>query len=125
MAHIHVSWIDPDKIRRITVVGSKKMVVFDDMQSQDKIKIYDKCVIAPAYTTTYNDFQCSYRSGDISIPNIHFVEPLRKECQHFIECIQTHTEPCSCGFDGLRVIKVLEAAQHSLNNGCGKVKIKW
>jgi predicted dehydrogenase len=126
LAHIHVSWLDPCKVRRTTVVGSKKMVVYNDVENSEKIKIYDKGVDKPPYTHTYADFQFSYRYGDVLIPNIKFSEPLRQECQHFIECIQNHSEPQSCGREGLEVVKVLEAAQASLNkNGSYQEVIQW
>jgi len=124
-AHIHVSWLDPCKVRRVTVVGSKKMVVYNDVETEQKIKIYDKGVEAPAYTDGFGEFQCNYRSGDIIIPKIHFVEPLRQECQHFLDCIKDHCEPCSSGSDGLRVIKILEAAQHSMANVSTQEVIQW
>jgi predicted dehydrogenase len=124
-AHIHVSWLDPCKVRRVTVVGSKKMAVFNDIETEQKIKIYDKGVEAPEYTNGYGEFHCNYRSGDIIIPNIRFVEPLRQECQHFLDCIANHTKPCSCGEDGLRVVKILEAAQHSMSNGSTHEVIQW
>jgi len=125
LAHIHVSWLDPDKVRRLTVVGSKKMAVYDDIQPLEKIRIYDKGVNILPYTNSYGDFHCSYRYGDILIPNIRMDEPLRKECQHFINCIRDHSEPCSSGVDGWRVVKVLESAQESLENGSGKATISW
>ena len=125
-AYIHVSWLDPCKVRRITVVGSKKMAVYNDIESENKIKIYDKGVDSPAYTNGgFGEFQCSYHSGDITIPNIRFSEPLRQECQHFIDSIANHTEPCSSGRDGLQVIKILEAAQHSISNGQTHEVIAW
>ena len=105
-AYIHVSWLDPCKVRRITVVGSKKMAVYNDIENEQKIKIYDKGVDPPAYTNGgFGEFQCNYHTGDITIPNIRFTEPLRQECQHFIDCIVNHTEPCSCGRDGLEVVR--------------------
>ena len=117
LAHVHVSWLDPCKIRRITVVGSKKMLVYDDVESLEKIRIYDKGVEKPAYSDTYDEFQCSYRYGDIVIPYIKFTEPLRIECQHFIDCIvDNHKSPQSCGYIGLNVVRVLEAAQLSIEN---------
>jgi predicted dehydrogenase len=126
LAHIHVSWLEPCKVRRITIVGSKKMVVYNDVSSDEKIKIFDKGVEIPPYTTTFGDFQCNYRYGDVLIPNIRFVEPLRRECQHFIECILNHREPQSNGLDGLGVVKVLEAAQRSLDkNGVNQEMIEW
>jgi predicted dehydrogenase len=124
-AYIHVSWLDPCKVRRITVVGSKKMIVFNDVENEQKLKIYDKGVDAPTYTNGFGEFQCNYRSGDIVIPNIRIIEPLRKECQHFLDCISNHTQPCSCGEDGLRVVKILETAQHSMNNGSTQEVIQW
>jgi len=116
LAHIHVSWLEPCKVRRLTVVGSSTMVVYNDIEPMEKIKIYDKGVEAPSYTTTFGEFQCAYRYGDIRIPNIKFTEPLRLECQDFLECISNSHKPVSSGEDGLRVIRVLEAAQRSLDN---------
>lgn len=115
LAHIHVSWLDPCKVRRVTVVGSKKMVIFNDVES-DKIKIIDKGVNTQKDIKTFADFQYSYRNGDIQIPFIRFVEPLRLECQHFLDCINNHSIPRTNGEDGLRVVKILEAAQRSLDN---------
>jgi predicted dehydrogenase len=117
MAHLHVSWLDPCKTRRITVVGSKKMVVYDDVEPLEKIKIYDKGVERLPYTDTYGEFQCSYRYGDVVSPNIQFIEPLRVECQHFLTCIAEHKEPQSSGWVGLRVVQTLEQAEKSLQNG--------
>jgi len=126
LGHIHVSWLDPCKIRRLTIVGSKKMVVYNDIAASEKIKIYDKGVDKPQYTNSYGEFQCSYRYGDIMIPNVRFPEPLRQECQHYLECIQNHCEPVSSGQDGLQVIKVLEAAELSLSrNGVNQEVIAW
>jgi predicted dehydrogenase len=125
-AYVHISWLDPCKVRRITVVGSKKMVVFNDLENEQKIKIYDKGVATPIYTNgSFGEFQCSYRSGDITIPHIRFAEPLRQECQHFIDCIVNHTEPSSSGRDGWEVVKILEAAQRSLENGSTQQVIQW
>ena len=106
-------------------MGSKKMVVYDDVEVNEKIKVYDKGVDTPEYTDTFSEFQCSYRSGDILIPNIRFVEPLRMECQHFLDSIQNHTEPQSSGIVGLEVVKILEAAQRSLMNGAEQEAIEW
>jgi predicted dehydrogenase len=116
-AHVHLSWLHPSKVRRITVVGSRKMVVYDDVETLEKIKIYDKGVEAPPYTDTFGEFQCSYRYGDVVIPNIRFTEPLRLECQHFLECIADHREPQSSGRVGRWVVRVLEVAERSLRNG--------
>jgi predicted dehydrogenase len=117
LANVHVSWLDPCKVRRITIVGSRKMVVFDDVEPLEKIKIYDKGVEVPPYTNTYNEFQLSYRHGDVVIPFVPFAEPLRVECTHFIESVVNHTTPQSDGIQGLKVVKVIEAATRSLENG--------
>jgi predicted dehydrogenase len=117
LAHVHVSWIDPCKVRRVTVVGSQKMVVYNDMDNSEKIKIYDKGVDVPSYTNGFDEFRCNYRYGDVIIPNVQFIEPLRRECQHFLDCIRDGTTPISSGHDGLRVIKILEAAERALSNG--------
>jgi predicted dehydrogenase len=117
LAHIHMSWLDPCKVRRTTIVGSRKMAVYDDVETLEKIRIYDRGVETPPYTDTFGEFQCSYRYGDVVIPHIHFVEPLRIECQHFIECILNQIEPQSSGRVGLKVVEVLEAAERSLQNG--------
>jgi predicted dehydrogenase len=116
LAHVHVSWLDPCKIRRITVVGSKKMVVYNDVDATKKITIYDKGVEPPPYTNTFSEFQWSYHYGDITIPNIKSTEPLRVECQHFIECILNNQKPKTSGEEGLRVVRILETAQYSLQN---------
>jgi predicted dehydrogenase len=125
MAHIHVSWLDPCKVRRVTVVGSKKMAVYNDIESLEKIKIYDKGVEAPDYVNNFGDFQFSYRYGDILIPNIRFTEPLKVECQHFLDSIMNHTKPCSSGEDGLNVVKIIETAQKSLVNSGHMEELKW
>jgi predicted dehydrogenase len=124
LAHVHVSWIDPCKVRRTTIVGSKKMVVYNDISNNEKIKIYDKGVDVPSYTSGFEEFQCNYRYGDVTIPNVRFDEPLRKECQHFLDSIINQTTPNSSGYDGLRVIKVLEAAQRALLNGSGQEGVR-
>lgn len=123
LAHVHLSWLDPCKVRRITVVGSRKMVVYDDVEGLEKVKIYDKGVERPPYTDTFGDFQFAYRYGDITIPNIRFTEPLRLECEHFLECILTHKRPQTDGYDGLRVVKIIEAAQESLRNSGSQEQI--
>jgi len=125
LAHVHVSWLDPCKVRRITVVGSKKMVVYDDIEATERIKIYDKRIDAPPYTQSFQDFKCFYHYGDVVIPNISGTEPLKVECDHFINCIVKGEQPKSNGTSGVEVIRVLEAAQISLMNGNKKEEILW
>lgn len=114
MAHIHLSWLDPHKTRRTTIVGSKKMVVFDDMEPTDKVRIYDKGVDVRPQAVSYEDY-LHVRFGDVLIPHIGSTEPLRLECQHFLDCIRTGAKPRSDGRHGLQVIRVLAAAQKSLD----------
>jgi len=115
MANIQLSWLDPHKIRKTTIVGSKKMVVFDDVEPLEKIKIYDKGVnYKPAIVGYHEIFEI--RTGDIWIPKINLKEPLKFEADHFIDCIIGKKTPRSDGMDGLRVTKVLEAAQQSMEN---------
>ena len=124
-AYVHVSWLDPCKVRRVTVVGSKKMAVYNDMEADGKIKIYDKGIETPDYTDGFGEFQYNYRSGDIIIPKIHFAEPLLQECNHFMESVINHTEPRSSGRNGLRVVKILEAAQRSMTKSATHELIPW
>ena len=113
MAQIQLSWLDPHKIRKTTVVGSKKMAVFDDMEATEMLKIYDKGVLN-AHFAPFGEAM-SLRFGDINIPHIKMTEPLKLECQHFLDCIKDNRTPKSDGHDGLRVVKVLQAAQESLD----------
>ena len=121
-AHIHISWLDPNKVRRMTVVGSKKMVVYDDVSINKKIQIYDKGITRATIDTSlgnfdsFSKFQFIQRAGELLIPKLDFVEPLKIECEHFIKCIQNGKKPLTDGFDGLRVVKVLESAQRSMEN---------
>lgn len=117
MASIRVSWLDPNKTRRTTIVGSKKMLVYDDIETLEKIRIYDRGVDVLPYTDTFGEFQCSYRYGDVTIPHVSWSEPLRIECQHFADCVVNGTTPQSDGRSGLEVVKVLEAAKLSIRLG--------
>ncbi|MDY7010518.1 MAG: Gfo/Idh/MocA family oxidoreductase [Planctomycetota bacterium] len=116
MAHIHVSWLDPHKIRKVTLVGSQKMIVFDDMEAAEKIRVYDKGAEVQRSVSSYVD-AITLRTGDILIPKVAAGEPLKTECRHFIESIIEDKAPLSDGADGLRVVKVLEAGTKSLDRG--------
>ncbi|MDD4889557.1 MAG: Gfo/Idh/MocA family oxidoreductase [Phycisphaerae bacterium] len=117
MAHVHVSWLDPHKIRKVTLVGSSKMVVFDDMEASEKIRVYDKGAdVKEGSVASYAD-AITLRTGDILLPKISSAEPLKLECQHFIDCVANGATPRSDGADGLRVVKVLEAGAKSLAQG--------
>jgi predicted dehydrogenase len=121
-AHAHVSWLDPHKLRKFTVVGTQKMMVFDDMEASEKIKVYDKGVDRAGQVVSYGD-ALTVRSGDILIPKISLQEPLRLECLHFVECVRERKRPLTDGIGGLRVVKVLDAAQRSLKAGGQPVAI--
>jgi len=122
MAHVQLSWLDPHKERKLTVVGSKKMVVFDDMQASEKIKIFDKGINVQSDYSSYTEL-LALRESDILIPQLKMEEPLVIECRHFLECI-ANGQPCrSSGFEGLQVVKVLQAASRSLASGGEPVEL--
>ncbi len=129
VAHIHVSWLDPNKVRRTTIVGSKKMVVYDDMSTDAKVKVYDKGVekVTPngydPVAPPFGEFQYLTRSGDVWIPKIDFHEPLHEEVSHFAACIERGEKPRTDGRNGLDVVKVLDAAQRSLENDGATIEL--
>ncbi len=122
-ATIQSSWLDPNKVRETKFVGTKRMLVYDDLEPNEKIKIYDKRVDTPPHYDTFAEFQYSYHYGDMYSPYINQVEPLKVECQHFLDCIKSGSKPDSCGKEGLKVVQILEASSKSLLNEGGKVKI--
>lgn len=124
-ATIQSSWLDPNKIREMTVVGSKRMLVYDDLEPLEKIKIYDKRVETPPHYDTFAEFQYSYHYGDTYSPYIKQIEPLRTECQHFLDCIKTGKRPDTSGWEGLEVVQILEAASQSLKNGGNRIEIDF
>jgi len=122
VVHIHASWLDPHKMRKFTIVGSKKMAVFDDMESNEKIRIYDKGFDWEKKGTTYDTF-LTLREGDVLIPRIEMAEPLKVECRHFIDCIKDNKQPITNGENGLEVLTILDAAQKSLEKNGEAVKV--
>jgi predicted dehydrogenase len=123
IAFIHVSWLDPNKIRRTTIVGSRQMLVYDDTALQEKVRVYDRGVSVSPYYDNYGEFQFAYRYGDIHIPRVEEVEPLKVECEHFVDCMRTGASPATDGLNGLRVVTVLEAAQMSLRKNGAAVAL--
>ena len=117
MAHLHVSWLDPNKVRTITVVGSKKMLVYDDVSNTEKLRVYDKGVNVMPHYDTFGEFQLSYRYGDIVLPRIEDSEPLKNEAEHFIDAIRNGGTLRSDGLGGLEVVRALEAACDSIREG--------
>lgn len=122
-ATIQSSWLDPNKVRRMTVVGEHKMIVYDDIEPQEKLKVYDKRVELPRAYDTYGDFFYSYHYGGVYSPFIEQEEPLRLECRRFIDNAIDNTGSDSDGKHGLEVVRVLEAAAASLSNGNGAIRI--
>ena len=113
-AFIHNSWLDPKKVRQMTVVGSQRMIVYDDTEPLEKLKIYDARVEVPPHYDTFAEFTYSYHYGDSYVPYIKQDEPLKLECQHFLECITQGAVPITNGRLGLEVVKILEASSESL-----------
>ena len=125
MAHLHTSWLDPHKVRKVTVVGSRRMAVIDDVEGTEKVRLYDKGVDVRPGQATYVDFASAMtiRSGDIHIPKIDMQEPLLKECEHFVESVLSGKTPRSDGDNGYAVVRIMEAAQTSMKNGGMKVEL--
>lgn len=127
-ANIHVSWLDPGKIRAMTVVGSKKMIVYNDTSPDEKIRIFDKRVVKKDGSglgefDTFGKFQLMTRAGDVLTPSLNFREPLQVEARHFVDCILEREKPFSDGKNGLEVVSVLVAAQQSMDSEGAKVVI--
>ncbi|MFH1277022.1 MAG: Gfo/Idh/MocA family oxidoreductase [Candidatus Eisenbacteria bacterium] len=120
IAHIHVSWLDPCKIRKSTFVASKKMVVYDDIETLEKIRIYDKGVTVQPHYETFGEFHLAYRFGDIFTPKLDDSEPLKAEASHFVRAIETGRPERATGEEGLEVVRILEAANESARQS-GKV----
>ena len=120
LAHAHLSWLAPSKLRTMTVIGSKKMAVYDDVQSVERVKVYDFGVEA----LHSEELRRSYRAGDIHSPRVPITEALQLEMVHFIECIRTGQKPRSDGDAGLRVVRVLEAGMRSLRSGGARVSYR-
>jgi predicted dehydrogenase len=114
IAHIHVSWLDPNKIRKCTFVGSRRMLVYDDVSATEKIRVYDKGVEVQPHYDSFGEFQLTLRSGDIFVPHIDQTEPLKVEAKHFVDVINGTAEPISSGHVGLEVVEVLEKACMSI-----------
>ena len=115
-ATIQSSWLEPRKVRQMTFVGTRKMIVYDDLQPLEKIRIYDVRVDCPPYYDSFADFHCSYHYGDCYIPRLKQGEPLVNMCRHFLECIAGETAPLSGGAAGLEVVRLLEACDASLRS---------
>ncbi len=114
LAHSRLSWLDPHKSRRVSVVGSKKMAVYDDLANQEKLRIYDKRVDKIRPTDTFGEYQFSYHYGSVVSPHLDLHEPLAIECRQFVDSVMSREQPRTDGINGLNVVRVLEAAQRSV-----------
>ena len=125
IAHVHASWLNPRKIREITVVGSKKMLVWNDMNLSEPIRIYNKGIDKDSrYQDTFDSFRLSIRDGEVMIPCIQLNEPLMAECLHFIECVESGEQPLTDGHDGLNVVKALQAASESMRQNSVRLQVE-
>jgi predicted dehydrogenase len=127
LVNLHVSWLNPRKAREITVAGEKRMLTFDDMNLSEPVRLYDRRVaddrISPGFIDTFASFRASIREGDITIPRVQSGEPLRNECDHFLECIAKGAEPATGAREGLAVVRTLEAIERSIRNSGREEKI--
>ncbi|HET7467801.1 MAG TPA: Gfo/Idh/MocA family oxidoreductase [Candidatus Dormibacteraeota bacterium] len=114
LASVHVSWLDPVKVRSVTVVGDRKMVVFDDTHATEKLRIYDRGADYQPREGGFAEFIAAVRDGDIVIPRLEQREPLREQLEHFVECVRTGARPLASAEDGVAIVKVLERAQREL-----------
>jgi len=120
-AIIQSSWLDPKKIREMTIIGSKRMIAYDDLAPQEKIKIFDARVERPPHYDTFAEFHYAYHYGDVYSPYIKQDEPLKTECGHFIDCLRNGRTPITSGVKGMEVVKILEASSLSLKENGGPV----
>jgi predicted dehydrogenase len=116
LVNIHLSWISPVKLRQSYIVGKDKMVVYDDTHPTEKVKLYDMGVDVIKTPETFGEFQLTYRTGDINIPQLDNREPLGAECDHFVDCIESSSIPRTNSKHALRIIQMIEGAQESLKN---------
>ncbi len=128
LVNLHASWLHPRKVRDITIVGDKRMLTFDDVDLAEPLRLYDKQVMdersrAPL-TDSFASFRMSVRNGTVTAPRFPIGEPLRTECQHFIECVKTGREPLTGGREGLSVIRSLEALSASMREGGREIEVE-
>jgi predicted dehydrogenase len=122
-AIIHSSWLDPRKVREMTIVGSRRMIVYDDLATLEKIRVFDARVERPPHYDTFAEFHYAYHYGDMYAPYIKQEEPLKTECQHFLDCIRQGTVPITSGQHGMDLVRILEASSESLKLGGAPVEM--
>ncbi len=125
IGNIHVSWIDPNKVREVVVVGSRKRIVFDDLNNVERIRIFEKGVsLLPMDADSFGEFRLQVRDGDIISPKVETSEPLKNQCQHFLDCIEEAKRPFSNGQNGLEVVRVMVAIDQSLQKNGIPVEVR-
>ena len=122
-AIIQSSWLDPRKVREMTIVGSNRMIVYDDVAPLEKIRVFDARVERPPHYDTFAEFHYAYHYGDVYAPYIKQEEPLKTECQHFLDCINQGNTPLTGGKQGLELVRILEASSESLRQGGAAVEL--
>jgi predicted dehydrogenase len=122
-AIIHSSWLDPRKVREMTIVGSRRMIVYDDVTPLEKIRIFDARVERPPHYDTFAEFHYAYHYGDMYAPYIKQEEPLKSECQHFLDCIREGNKPLTDGQQGLDLVQILEASSESLKRNGAPINL--
>lgn len=123
LATVHNSWLDPRKVREMTIVGTRRMIVYDDVEPLEKVKIYDARVETPPHYDSFAEFHYAYHYGDMYVPYIRQEEPLKVECQHFLDCIRSGERPLTDGRQGRDLVKLLEAASASLRAGGSAISL--
>jgi predicted dehydrogenase len=125
IAHFHLSWLSPVKIRRTVIGGTEKMIVYDDLESSEKVKIYDKGIVVTAHDVdAIYKTRIDYRTGDMVAPKLTHQEALSSEAEHFLACVRQRTAPISDGPAGLKVVRIIEAAQRSMQNGGSPIRLE-
>lgn len=124
VAHIHVSWADPHKVREVVIVGSEKRIVFNDFNPEERVRVFEKGVaLAEPEASTYGEHTFQMRDGDIISPRVEGTEPLKNECKHFLQCVRQGTRPLSDGYTGRDVVQVMEAIDLSMSQNGAPVEI--
>ena len=123
MAHVHVNWLSPVKVRQILIGGSRRMLVYDDMEPSEKVRVYDRGIRVTTQESIYRTL-VDYRTGDMWAPKLEFREALAVECEHFVDCVRFHKVPCTDGAAGLMVVRLLEAASQSLADAGKRVAVR-
>ncbi|MBW2422392.1 MAG: Gfo/Idh/MocA family oxidoreductase [Deltaproteobacteria bacterium] len=127
LVNLHASWLNPRKAREITIVGDRRMLTFDDMNMSEPLRIYDKQVMEDrteaSFVDSFTSFRMSVREGDVLVPRVRMSEPLRTECEHFLDCVSSGDAPLSGGAEGLAVVRVLDAIASSLAQGGREIEV--